>query len=90
MVKKLNELEKITLLGVKKILTTDELSLFTGLSASTLRKLTSARKIPYYKSRGGKINFYDKDEISKWMLSYRVKTSKELDTEALTYMIAKK
>ena len=90
MARKLNELEKIKLLSIKKILTTDELSLFTGLSPSTLRKLTSARKIPYYKSRGGKINYYNKDEISKWMLNFKVKTAEELDSEALTYIAAQR
>ena len=41
MAKELNELEKITLLGVKQVLTTEDVMLLTGLSVSTLHKLTS-------------------------------------------------
>jgi len=86
----MNELEKITLLGVKQVLTTEEVVLLTGLSVSTLHKLTSTRKIPHYKSRGGKVNYYDKDEITKWMLGSKVKTTEELDEEALEYIAARK
>ena len=90
MAKELNELEKITLLGVKQVLTTEDVVFLTGLSVSTLHKLTSTRKIPHYKSRGGKVNYYDKDEITKWMLGTKVKTTEELDEEALEYIAARK
>jgi predicted DNA-binding transcriptional regulator AlpA len=86
MTKELNESEKIALLGVKQVLTSEDVVLFTGLSKSTLHKLTSAKKIPYYKSRGGKINYYDKNEITKWMLDTRIKTSDEVEEEALAYI----
>jgi excisionase family DNA binding protein len=87
---KLSELEKITLLDVKQVLTTEEVSLLTGLSISTLRRLTSTRKIPHYKSTGGKVNFYNKDEILQWMQSCKVATTDELDEEALAYVTAKR
>ena len=90
MSKELSELEKITLLGVKQILTTADVVLLTGLSVSSLHKLTSTRKIPHYKSRGGKVNYYDKDEITKWMLGCKVKTTDELEEEALEYVTMKK
>jgi len=90
MAKELNELEKITLLGVKQVLTTEDVVLLTGLSVSTLHRLTSTRKIPHYKSRGGKVNYYDKDEITKWMLGCRVKTTDELEEEALSYVAMRK
>jgi excisionase family DNA binding protein len=90
MSKELNELEKITLLGVKQVLTTEEAVLLTGLSVSTLHKLTSAKQIPHYKSRGGKINYYDKEELTKWMLSCRIKTTDELNEEAMAYVMSKK
>jgi excisionase family DNA binding protein len=87
---KLNELDKISLLSVKQVLKTNEVSALTGLSISTLRKLTAKRQIPHYKSRGGKVNFYDKDEITKWMLSCKVKTTDELEEEALAYITKRK
>jgi excisionase family DNA binding protein len=88
MTKELTDIEKITLLGVKQILTTDEVVLFTGISKSTMHKLTSAKKIPYYKSRGGKFNYYKKDEITEWLLDYRVKTTDELENEALSHVVS--
>ena len=90
MTKELSELEKITLLGVKQVLTSEEVTLFTGLSKSTLHKLTSAKKIPYYKSRGGKINYYHKDDITKWMLDCRIKTTDEVEEESLEYVAEKR
>jgi len=86
MTKEQNELKKITLLGVKQVLKTEDVALLTGISVSTLRKLTAKRQIPHYKSKGGKVNFYDKDEIIKWMLSCKVKTTDELEEEALAYV----
>lgn len=88
--KELNELEKITLLGVKQVLTTEDVVWLTGLSISTLHRLTSTRQIPHYKSRGKKVNYYDKDEIIKWMLDCKVKTTEELEEEALAYELTKK
>jgi hypothetical protein len=57
---------------------------------STLHKLTSAKQIPHYKSRGGKINYYDNEELTKWMLSCRIKTTDELDEDAMAYVMSKK
>ena len=85
----LNELEKITLLGVKQVLTTEDVMMLTGLSVSTLHRLTCEKKFPYYKSRGGKRNYYNKDEVTKWMLDSRVKTSAEVEEEALAYVASK-
>jgi excisionase family DNA binding protein len=89
MKKEQNEPDKITLLGLKQILTTKEVSMLTGLSVSTLHKLTSTRKIPHYKSRGGKANYYDKNEVTNWMLGCKVKTTDEVEAEALAYVTAK-
>jgi len=86
--KVLNELQKIQLLvmlGAKRVMTMSDCSLLTGLSKSHLYKLCSAKKIPHWKSSGGKITFFDKAEIENWCLSHRVKTSAEIESEAATY-----
>ena len=57
---------------------------------STLHKLTSTKQIPHYKSRGGKINYYDKAELTEWMLSCRIKTTDVLEDEALAYITFQK
>lgn len=86
----LQEIKQFTLLGAKKALTMNDCSLLTGLSKSHLYKLVCAKKIPYYKSAGGKLTYFDKSEIEAWQLQHRVKTSSELETEAATYTVTGK
>jgi len=52
----------------KKVFNTTDLHKYTGLSKSTIYKLTSTGKIPC-NSPTGKILFFDKDEIDTWLLS---------------------
>jgi excisionase family DNA binding protein len=89
----LNELQKLknlTLLGVKQSLTMNDTALLTGLSKSHLYKLVMNKQIPYYKSSGGKITYFDKDEVTKWMLQNRVATSSEIEAKALNYCVTGK
>ena len=89
----LNELvgiKQFTLIGVKQALTMEDTAALTGLSKSHLYKLVCAKKIPYYKSQGGKLTYFDKNELNSWMLQHRVKTSLELETEAATYIVTGK
>lgn len=83
----LQELKKLTLLGVKQALTMNDAELFTGLSKSYIYKLVCAKQIPYYKSQGGKLTYFDKDELNSWLLQNRVKTSNELDQDATNYVV---
>jgi excisionase family DNA binding protein len=84
------ELKNLTLLGVKQALTMSDCALLTGLSKSHLYKLVCTKKIPYYKSQGGKLTYFDKDEVNTWMLQLRVKTVSELETEAANYIVTGK
>jgi excisionase family DNA binding protein len=89
----LNELEKIkqlTMLGVKQALTMSDTALLTGMSKSHLYKMVCYKKIPFYKSEGGKITYFNKDEVTAWMLQHRVKTVSELETEAVNYIVTGK
>jgi len=86
----LQELKKLTVLSAKQALTMSDTALLTGLSKSTLYKLVCSRQIPYYKSQGGKLTYFDKDEVNSWMLQHRVKTADELETEAITYTVTGK
>ncbi len=52
----------------KKVFNITDLHRYTGLSKSTIYKLTSTGKIPC-NSPTGKIIFFDKDEIDIWLLS---------------------
>jgi len=52
---------------------------------SHLYKLVCRKQMPHYKS-GGKRTYFDKAEITNWLLKHRVKTAEELETEAATYV----
>jgi excisionase family DNA binding protein len=82
----LQEIKQLTLLGVKKTLTMSDASMLTGLSKSHIYKLVCAKKIPYYKSQGGKLTYFDKSEVEAWQLQHRVKPSYEIEQEAASYI----
>ncbi|MDR0558601.1 MAG: helix-turn-helix domain-containing protein [Prevotellaceae bacterium] len=81
------KLESLTLLGAKKVLTMNDASLLTGLSKSCLYKLVCTKKIPYYKGQGGKLTYFNKDEIQEWLLHTRVKPASEIETEVANYAV---
>jgi len=87
--KQLQELKDLTLLGVKTVLNVEEAAQFTGLSKSHLYKLCHRKAIPYYKN-GGKMSFFCKKELTDWLLKHRVKTNDEIEAEAVSYVVNKK
>ena len=75
----------------KKVLNVEELAVFTGMSKSFIYKLTADKAIPHHKPhQGAKLIYFKKDEIIKWMTSYRVKTKEELSETASKLFISKK
>ncbi|KAA6344873.1 hypothetical protein EZS27_007519 [termite gut metagenome] len=86
----LQEIKQLTLLSAKKALTMSDASLLTGLSKSHLYKLVCAKKIPYYKSQGGKLTYFEKAELEAWQLMHRVSTTDEIQSQAATYVITGK
>lgn len=86
---KLDRIEQTALLGAKQALSMNDASQLTGLSKSTLYKMVCQKKIPYYKSQGGKFTYFDRDELNKWMLNVRIQTKEEIEIEAETYLATK-
>ena len=86
----LAEIKRLTLLTAKKALTMSDCALLTGLSKSHLYKLCHSKKIPYWKSAGNKLTYFDKSEIEAWQLQHRVKTSAEIEQEAVVYTVTGK
>jgi len=86
----LQEIKRLTLLGAKRVLTMNDLSLLTGLSKSYLYKKVSDRKLPHWKSEGGKLTYFEKSEVEAWMLKHRIKTTDELAEAAANYVTGKK
>lgn len=82
---KLDSIERMIVIGSKEVLTIEECSVFTGLSRSTLYSKTSAREIPHYRPRGGKL-YFKKSEIEEWLLQNRRKSNKEIKSIAAKYI----
>ena len=85
------ELMKLVSLGTKTAITMTETARLMGVSKSHLYRLVCQKKIPNYKAAGnGKITYFNKDEVTKWLLHHRVKTSSEIESKAATYCVTGK
>ena len=71
-----------TIFCTKEVLTSEEAARYLGVSKSCLYKWTMSRQIPHYKSPTGKLCFFNREEIEKWMQSTRVATDAELEKQA--------
>lgn len=69
----------------KKVLTFDEASKYTGLSKSSLYKMTSQKLIPHYKPNG-KMIYFDREELECFLLKVRIKTQSEIEEEAMKHI----
>ena len=58
-------------LTTKKVLTFDEAARYMGMSKSCLYKMTSQKIVPHYKPNG-KMIFFEREEIEKWILSSKI------------------
>lgn len=87
-IERLERIEKSVLLS-KNVLTFDEAVMFTGLAKSYLYKLTASGKIPHYKP-SGKLIYFDRTELEKWMLRNPVKTAEEIEQQAIDYCHTKR
>ena len=88
--KELQELKNLAVLGAKQALTMGDCATLTGLSKSHIYKLVCAKQIPYYKSQGGKLTYFDKSEVNAWLLQHRVKTANEVEAAAVSYCVTGK
>ena len=83
LMERLERIEKGVMLQ-KNVLTFEEAVMFTGLAKSYLYKLTASGKIPYYKP-SGKLIYFDRSELERWMLRNPVKTADEIEQQAVNY-----
>ena len=65
-------------LNNKEIWTSADFMKYTGLSYSTLTKLTSTGEISYYKPTNGKL-FFLKSEILNWIKNCRIFSNQDAD-----------
>lgn len=81
---RLINIEKL-LTATKTVLTFDEGCNYTGLTKSFMYKQTSQGKIPHYKPQG-KMIYFERAELEKWLLRNRITPASEIDEQANTYV----
>lgn len=74
-------IKSYSLIWAKEILTTDEACLFLGIEKSYMYEMVRKKRIPYYKSKGGKLTYFKKKDLEEWMLGVPVRSEEQ--TEAL-------
>lgn len=88
LIERLERIEKGVMMQ-KNVLTFAEAVMFTGLAKSYLYKLTASGKIPYYKP-SGKLIYFQREELERWMLRNPIKTADEIEQQAVNYCHANK
>lgn len=84
---RLDTIQQASLLQAKEVLTTEDVTLLTGIPLSTIYKMTSRKEIPHYKPRGtGSKLYFKKSEINDWLLHGKRKARQEIEDEADTYL----
>ena len=68
----------------KSVLTAKEASAYLGMSLAQLHRLTAQKRIPYSKP-GGKLAYFNREELDAWALSNRIPTNEELTDVARSY-----
>ena len=61
----------------KEVLNLEEASLFLGISKSRLYKMTHKHELPFYRPNG-KLIYFEKAELLKWMRQWRFKADCEI------------
>lgn len=72
----------------KTVLNREEVCKLTGLSKSTIYKLTHFGRIPFYKK--AKHLFFDRVEVENWLKSNKGYSAKEVDKQSSTYVTLNK
>jgi excisionase family DNA binding protein len=83
---KLEKIEGLLKEQAAKPLNFEEACEYLNVSKSHLYKLTSAGLIPHYKP-GGKMVYFSKPELDKWILRNPVKTNDQINRMAEDYLL---
>lgn len=73
----------------KEVWTIQDVASYTGLSKSTIYKLTANKKIPHSKP-SGKVIYFKKDDVINFLLSNPIATSADLEQQATDYCYSNK
>lgn len=86
---RLDRIEQYSLLAAKNVLNIEDVSILTGLSKSHLYKLTHRQEIPHYKPNG-KILYFDREDIERWMKQNIVSSNSEIEEMSATHLMKKR
>jgi excisionase family DNA binding protein len=75
-IQRIERLENLIITTQKQVLNINELCTFTGLSKSTIYKLTMSGNIPHYKQ--SKHLYFDRDEVITWLKETRGYNAEEI------------
>ena len=73
----LQDIRNATLLKSKEIYNTEEACLFLGIKKNSLYDLVRKRKIRFFKSKGGKLTYFQRKDLERWMTSICIPTKDE-------------
>ena len=72
----------------RTLLTTEEAANYMGIKKSYLHKLMMKKEIPFFKPNG-KLCYFDRQELDKWMRRIRIASNQEIDSQAQGYILKK-
>lgn len=81
-----DRMEQLVIMNSKEVLTIKDVALLTGFTVGNLYRMTSEKKIPYYKPMNGKI-FFKKTEIENWLLQNHISSNRDIESEAANYCL---
>lgn len=70
-----------------EVLTMQQAADLLGITKSYLYKLVMARKITYYKGKGGKMTYFKREDIVAYMLHTKMPSNEEMMQEAAAYNV---
>ena len=73
------------LLEQKSVLSIDEFCQYTGFSKSFTYKLTAQKRIPF-SCPTGKLIFFSKQEVDKWLLANPISGTVDIDQHVINYL----
>lgn len=84
----IQELAEMLVAATKQVLTVKEAAALTGMSERTIYKYCNERRFPHYKSAGGKMTYFKRTEVERWMCHTRVATMDEIEEDAVRHDFA--
>ena len=73
-------------LANKEMMTLKDTSIFTGLSESSLYKLTASKAIKFYKPNGKKI-YFKRTDLDEFLLSNRILSNEDIEDEVSNFLL---